>query len=555
MTIDASTLARALDAAACESSTLSRFLDDLDGWNGSDCDTGSNAALTLAAMARTAARVKGSASFAEGLEAVIAEGLSSASGHIGVLVTALLASWAHELGAAEPSPVAVRRMLRAALTGPMLEVSPSPAIAACMATAGEAVADLGDTLTGTPYLVSWYSMSIQEGLVGATDDRTGRIDPGASVFAILFACLDAAVGGDSSVLESLARMLSELADAQGRAPSPAPPAPERAFAVDVLWRATREDAKAHVAALTAMGARVSLVGVVDPFGVGTWRLHADTSAPLAVRPRGGALLRFQVADARPDEELGVDELDDEILTHRGVRLLERRPLRRVERARVLACTRAPGLVEDLARTGALVLLNPSGEDGAGIAALARASSTRATLFVPCDEASAALGGAVSEALSRQGDEEAAGTRVMVAGSRDDLSAFQVAHECAGSFVPQPGGAAVRDQMSQILADSARSALSAVRTQRIDGDTAGIAAAVSALMSLEPKAWRLLLCRSDGPDLVALVRQILVHEGGERSMPGGAYGARQAMLDEPVEGPDLEVIDGGQDSGTLLQAVG
>ena len=144
---------------------------------------------------------------------------------------------------------------------------------------------------------------------------------------------------------------------------------------------------------------------------------------------------------------------------------------------------------------------------------------------------------------------------MVAGSRDDLSAFHVAHECAGSFVPQPGGAAVRDQMSQILADSARSALSAVRTQRIDGDTAGIAAAVSALMSLEPKAWRLLLCRSDGPDLVALVRQILVHEGGERSMPGGAYGARQAMLDEPVEGPDLEVIDGGQDSGTLLQAVG
>ena len=561
MTIDASTLAQALEAAACESATLSPFLDDLDGWNGCDCDTGANAALTLSAMAQATARITGSASFTEGLEAAVNEGLSSACGHIGVLVTALLASWAHELGTAQPgtvqpstpqpAPIVVRRMLRATLKGPSVEVAPSPALTACIATAEEAVRDLGDTVMSTPYLVSWYSMSIQEGLVGTTDERTGRIDPGAAVFAILFACLDAAVGKDTTVLESLAKMLSELADAQGNAPTPALPAPEQAFAVDLVWRATREDAKAHVSALRAMGTRVSLVGVVDPFGVGTWRLHADTSAPLSVRPKDGALLRFQVVDARPDEELGVDELDEEILTHRGVRILERRPLKRVERARVLACTRAPGLVEDLARTGAVVLLNPSGEDGAGIAALARTSSTKATLFIPCDEASAILGEAVREALNRQNCEEK--TRLMVAASRDDLSAYHVAHECAGSFVPQPGGALVRDQMIQILTDSARSALCAVQTQKIDGDTVKIAATLAALMDYEPKKWRLLLCRSDGPDLVALVRQILIHEGASRATRGGIDGSRH-LLDESCEGPDLVVIDGGQDLGSFVQAV-
>lgn len=37
----------------------------------------------------------------------------------------------------------------------------------------------------------------------------------------------------------------------------------------------------------------------------------DTSAPLAAHPTSGQVVRFQVSDARPDAQIGIDELADE----------------------------------------------------------------------------------------------------------------------------------------------------------------------------------------------------------------------------------------------------
>ena len=51
MSLRAHTLAAALRLAAEESATLRTFLDDLDGWDDKDCDTGTNAHHTFVHMA------------------------------------------------------------------------------------------------------------------------------------------------------------------------------------------------------------------------------------------------------------------------------------------------------------------------------------------------------------------------------------------------------------------------------------------------------------------------------------------------------------------------
>ena len=49
MELNASVIIAACRAGAEEAARLAPFLDDLDGWDGADCDTGTNAAATMAA--------------------------------------------------------------------------------------------------------------------------------------------------------------------------------------------------------------------------------------------------------------------------------------------------------------------------------------------------------------------------------------------------------------------------------------------------------------------------------------------------------------------------
>ena len=550
MELNAGTVASLLRVAAHESATLAQFLNDLDGWDGSDCDTGTNAAHTLAFMASAVERLDPVSSFASGLEAGVDAGIVLAQGHIGVIITAVLSAWSKALnGPGQITPIQLRRMLCAPnavqsdshVTDVLLRTHLSNAIVTVLDTARTAATDLGDTIESNEYLVSWYSLASQEGLISSTNERTGRIDAGASVLTILFACFDSVVSGQTSVLESLAHMLSELAENNGDIPSQNVPAPNRAFSVDIVWQATATDADHFFTSIELMGARLSCVGMLDPFGVGMWRLHIDTSAPLSVRPKTGRLIRFQVADARPDEILGVDELAEEGITHRGVRLLERRPMRRVERARVLVCTRAPGLIEDVARTGAIVLYNPSAEDGAGIMEIATSSSTGVSLFVPCDDESSTLGTMLASRLNAPQslfDPEPADAAsstdaiIVVAQSNDELSAFYVAHTCAGYFVPQPGGHAVGPTMERLLTQGASQALENQVTYSLDSDDdLAISQVVADIARRNPTQFRLLLSAHDGPDLVGLVRQLVMHA--------------DSLLD------DIDVIDGGQAGRSLI----
>ena len=238
-----------------------------------------------------------------------------------------------------------------------------------------------------------------------------------------------------------------------------------------------------------------------------------------------------MSDARPDAQIGIDELADEGLSHRGVRLLQRRPMRRVERARVIACTRAPGLVEDLARAGAVVFLEPHAGDAAGIVS-ASASRSGVALVAPCDEASAALVGTVASVLPAPAPGVPA---ILRAASRDDLDVLAVARRCAPLFVPQPGGREASPTLARMLRDGSHAALAATTSAALprDGDPERIAEALADASRGGERAFRLLISREDdGPYTVATVRQLLATRDASSSI-------------------DLETWDGGQVGPSLV----
>ncbi len=525
MPLTAAVWAETLRSTAEELDRMSAFIDDLDGWDGQDCDTGTNARLTALAMARAVEGLEAGAPLEAALDVSAAAAISGGVGHVGVLMAIVVSAWARGVGAAQPvTPVSLRRMLRCPpWEAPDAHMAWTPAVEAMFEEATSELETLGDTLPDEAGLVSLFSAQAQYGLVGATSEGTGRIDAGAAVLAVLFACLDAAVRDDHAMLDSLARMLADLASSpDATSPRPQPPAPGRAFTVDVLLQGSDLDARRARADLDALGVRYSCVGRCDLFGVGTWRLHVDTSAPLAVRPRTGTVRRFQVADARPDDLIGRDVLSDGV-THRGVRLLERRTVQRVERVAVVALTRSPGLVEDLAQTGAVVLLDPDPADLDVAVTVARRSTTGVCLVVP---------GAPEPPPEEDG--RPSSVRILRADAADDLSALAVAQACAPLFVPRPGGAAVAGLVERMLLESATQALadSWVVPLPHEADGGEILAAARDVLARGPRSCRLLVSAEDGPLLVAVLRQVLTGPAG----------------------PELEVMDGGQSGPSLLQGI-
>ncbi|WP_165218299.1 DAK2 domain-containing protein [Schaalia sp. ZJ1691] len=535
MPLTAATLQDALGAAADEASRLAPFLNDLDGWDGCDCDTGSNAAHTLAALAQAARSLDSAASFAGALEVIAETGVTKSVGHIGVILTGIFAGWAHSVAHVNGpmTPVALRRMFRESIPADTASASYSSAIDDMLAGARRELDELGETLPDDLDVISRFSMQAQIGLVEATDDATGRIDAGGAVLALVLTCLDSAARKDPTMLESFAQMLADLASRSGAAPSPQAPPPGRDFTVDIVWQGSVEEFHQLTQRLQALGARMSIVGGVDLFGLGTWRIHGDTSAPIAAVPRCGRTIRFQVSDARPDADIGVDDLQDEGLSHRGVRLLERRPVRRVERASVIACTRAPGLVEDLARAGAVVFLNSHPEDAVGLWQAAVQSSTGVALILPCDDASRRLAVSVASLIPPVEDGVPG---LVVAESHDDLAVLAISEKCAPLFVPQPGGREVARQMLAMLHERAGQATAHSLTVAVPPEVdlhEAMAQAIDQVRAFSPNRWRLLLNHDDnGPMVAATIRQMLAFDVTT----------------------DVEIHDGGQPGPTLIQGL-
>lgn len=542
MSLRAHTLAAALRLAAEESATLRTFLDDLDGWDDKDCDTGTNAHHTFVHMAEALDGATEYLSFASGLELAIDAGITYGMGHCGQLLTLILSTWHHSIDGVDVlKPVHIRSMLGAdPRQCPSGSMELSAAILAMCDDARNELNALGTTLPDGDDLVNLYAAQTQFGLIEATSATTSRIDPGAAILSLLATCLDSVVRDDYSLLASFAQMLADLAASPtSRPPRAAVPQEQRAFTVDLVLSGAQSDAQALSARLNLLGAAHSYVGRADFFGLGEWRFHIDTSAPLAVHPRTTNVRAFTVTDARPNELIGVDTLSDGV-THRGVRLLERRPMKRVERAHVIALTQAPGLVEYLAQGGATVLLAPTLDDVPTIAALARASSTGVSLVLPYDEPSAELVNAAHVLLERpqaHGATHAGGENIpphmIVGDSRSDLESLALVHACGTIFVPQPGGPQVATQVDSLLREAQQHALASQRTIVMSSHTDHeLVAAVEDIRAMEPRQWRILIGGNEGPNVVALVNQLL------SAYPGAV----------------LDVIDGGFGTHTQLQGL-
>ncbi len=114
MELNAAVIIEACRAGAEEAARLAPFLDDLDGWDGADCDTGSNGAATMAALKAAMDSLDPRAHLRDALEAAVETIIRRGLGHSGMALGAIFEAWAGALGD-EPhvTPLALRRMLAA----------------------------------------------------------------------------------------------------------------------------------------------------------------------------------------------------------------------------------------------------------------------------------------------------------------------------------------------------------------------------------------------------------------------------------------------------------
>lgn len=503
MSLTANTLAQTLRLAAEEAQTLRTFIDDLDGWDGKDLDTGTNASRTLSALADSLGAASDHLPFATGLEVAAEAGIVGGVGHCGQMLTLLLYSWHDALdGSDKLTPVVLRQMLKSSLRPQSGHMRLSDSLNMLLEECSAELDSFGQTLPDAPELINIYASHCQYALVEATNQSTGRIDPGAAVYALLITCLDAIVRDDVSLLESFAQMLADLAAShQPKGPQAHAPQKNRAFTVDMIVSGSQADIEALTARFDLLGAAHSLVGSEDFFGVGEWRLHVDTAVPLAVYPQDHPVRSFTVSDARPHEMLGVDGLADGFV-HRGVHILERPSMKRVERAHVIVLTNAPGMVESFAQCGATVMLHPKTADARFMLTVAQGSTTGVTLLVPTDEATHDLAQNVAA-------KAAPGTRLLVASTFDELSAQSIANATATTFVPQPGGYQAADALVDVLTQAMAHAQSTFRTIVLPStDVQTLSEAVDALLLFGARSWRLLLSRNADPQTTAIIQHLL-----------------------------------------------
>ena len=94
MELNAAVIIEACRAGAEEAARLAPFLDDLDGWDGADCDTGTNAAATMAALAAAMDSLEPRAHLRVALEAGVETIIRRGIGHSGLALGALFEAWA-----------------------------------------------------------------------------------------------------------------------------------------------------------------------------------------------------------------------------------------------------------------------------------------------------------------------------------------------------------------------------------------------------------------------------------------------------------------------------
>lgn len=309
-------------------------------------------------------------------------------------------------------------------------------------TASRTVAEFVETSTSVitiSWLVGQVIVALTTDLVTQEEDDSTGIDAGTAVFLLMAACLadlreKESWEADNRHVDSAMELVSRYAAALDTDRVPVHPVSQVEFEVTYLFEGTPQDLKVEKKRIGPHCSRLAILGEVSAFGLGFWTLQAHTHSPLNVVRTGSATIRAlarplnqypirsaspletdysrfdNVIALAPKEDLRIPQLNDE------------------ETVGIIAVTRAPGLVESLARTGALVVFNPTSHDSISWALVS--NPARHLVLFPCDFEALQL---CTWATGIDADKP--GTRT-IASSQDEIGVLAGVEELS-SWVGQP----------------------------------------------------------------------------------------------------------------------
>ena len=407
----------------------------------------------------------------------------------------------------------------------------------------------------------------QESVVETAGLGHGPVDAGGAALMLMLTCLSDTVdtearaelddGADGAVelpkpcTEVAHQMLVDLVAGATHGvtgPSDAVQATSAGeFEVMYLLDATATQASALRSELERIGDSVGVVGTPDALGMGLYQVHVHTDTPRAALPRAGRARQVCVhhlhptalavatgweEDEPPLPAAGRAEGDSRVVSferlaarrkkHRAARRdrsMRQHPsqlspsVSEAERTGVITCTRAPGLIEQLARTGAVVVLHPERD---GIIRAAVDLGLGRVIVLPCDSECAAHAHeaarflAARSSVSRvRGAVEPApvpgeSVQLLVCDTDDEARVLAAAVAVAGRA----------EDLTTMAGRAGRAAIE-LRTLALSGTDAEADAVVSALdaaLRPEDELTTVILGRDAMPDVGALVAEAVTHYG-------------------------------------------
>ncbi|WP_159813613.1 DAK2 domain-containing protein [Actinomyces sp. zg328] len=587
--LDAPALRRWLALAASVAERSRNLVDSLNVFPIPDADTGTNVLLTLRSALDAVGLLPPGADAAQTSRAIADGAIRGARGNSGLLVSQALAALA-EAFASAPDPAGLRPVelvhaleqmasstwaaVSRPVTGTLLTVASDAASAA-----RDALAAAGPEQPATPVLIATAAaLGAQESVVETGGLGHGPVDAGGAALMLLLTSLadtlDTAAGPAPGPVPSPAtdvslQMLTDLA-----AGAPHQGAPEHVstgeFEVMYLLEATSAQASRLRATLEGIGDSVGVVGTPDALGVGLFQVHVHTDTPRAALPRAGRARQICVhhlaptpliaeADEPPAPWLEAGGGDSRVVSFE--RLAARRARRGADgpvprpshprpasRIGVIACTRAPGLIEQLARAGAAVVLDPRRE---GITRAAGDLGADEVIVLPCDDAATTAAHEAARALAARAASAspggAEGTHLTIGDTDDEAQVLAATVALAGQAERQ--GAQIGD-----LARRAWRAAAHVRTTALNGAAAepdAVARAVTASLRADDEILTVILGRSALPDVGFMAREAAQRPTGAAADPyGGEDGGGAADSADAVE---VIVLAGDQPTPDVLLA--
>lgn len=607
--LTAPVMRRWVRAALGVAETTRALVDSLNVFPVPDADTGTNVTLTLRSAVDALALLPAGADLAQTTRAVADGAVRGARGNSGLLVSQALAALA-DVCAELPDPARLRpvelvhayeRMATTTwdavsrpVTGTLLTVA-QDAAAGARRTLEDATAREPVTLSA---VAASAAFSAQESVVETAGLGHGPVDAGGAALMLLLTALSDTIDhpvvaapevpgspgvslgpGPMPYTGVAHQMLADLASAgaHGR-PGEEEDVSTGEFEVMYLLEATAAQAAALRADLERIGDSVGVVGTPDALGVGLFQVHVHTDTPRAALPREGRARQVCIHHLHPtalaltspweaDEPPVPGSRDDRVVSFESLaaRRAQRLAAQRQEARRqhpsssgavaadpaagtgVIACTRAPGLIEQLARTGAVVVLGPERD---GIVRAVGDLGTSQAVVMPCD--GDALGAAheaarflaarsaagsvrgVGQTRATGADHDADAVQLLVCDTDDEARVLAAAVAIAGQGPTTEPAALLR------RASRAAVAVRSVALAGTEAEPEAAAAALAAALRPDDELVTVILGRGADPDVGALVRS------------GAARRAEQLLGD--ADAVEVVLHAGGQESPDVLLAL-